>query len=433
MKRAAAAAAAALLVLALPRASQGAKPSFEDLLANLKSPNTQTRQAAAAALGHSRRREAVSHLAALVRDPESKVRLEVVRALRELRDPSAVPALVTVLKDGDPDIREVGVGALVELYSERERATPVDRFLRMFSDEFDRASVPPYTSVDPSVFRALAEALRDPDETIRAEAAFALGILNGRSEMPALVHALQDADEDVRGAAATSIGKIGTEEDGKALIGLLADPSMEVRNRVLLGIATLQVQAAGPTLRELFEVNRSKESAVRVLATLARIKDKRQGELFREVMQDLDSEKRRLAIEGLGRIADASLLPAFKKDYQRERSDDLRLAYSFALTLLGDRAFLDTIVLALPSRTLGSRAEGYLVELGRDVLPELYPYLNDPDAEIRAELSDVIALVGDTDSIARLQPLLNDPSVKVVDRANRAIERLRRTEAASPR
>ena len=56
-------------------------------------------------------------------------------------------------------------------------------------------------------------------------------------------------------------------------------------------------------------------------------------------------ETRRLAIEGLGRVADASMLPAFKKDYQRERSEELRLAYSFALTLLGDRAFLDSLVL----------------------------------------------------------------------------------------
>ena len=147
-------------------------------------------------------------------------------------------------------------------------------------------------------------------------------------------------------------------------------------------------------------------------------------------MQDPDRERKRLAIEGLGRISDGSRLPAFKKDYQREKNEELRLAYSFALTMLGDRAFLDSIVLSLPSRTLGTRSRSYLQEMGPAILPELYPYLNDPEAEIRATLCDIIASFGDPDAIPRLTPLINDPSQTVADKANRAVERLRRSSAA---
>src|SRR2546426_1322363 len=91
---------ALLLFLAAPSLGAATRLSFEDLLANLKSPNTRTRQEAAEALGKSRRKEAVAHLAPLVHDPEAKVRLEVVKALRTLRDPSGVPALVTSMGDG---------------------------------------------------------------------------------------------------------------------------------------------------------------------------------------------------------------------------------------------------------------------------------------------------------------------------------------------
>jgi HEAT repeat protein len=119
-------------------------------------------------------------------------------------------------------------------------------------------------------------------------------------------------------------------------------------------------------------------------------------------------------------------MAAFKKDFQRERNDELKLAYAFSLTLLGDRAFLDTIVLGLPSRTLGRRARGYLLEIGRPILPDLYPYLGDPDATIRAELCDIMGALGEPEAIARLTPLLSDPSPNVADRANRAVERLRR-------
>ena len=423
--------AMALLALAASAAA-AAKPSFEDLVANLKSPNAATRQEAASALGKSRRREAVTPLAALVRDPEPRVRLEVVRALRALRDLSAVPALVTSLTDGDREVREEAIGTLVEIYSERDRVGPVGRFLEIFSDEFDRTTIPPYTVVDPAAEKGLAGVLRDENPAIREQAALALGILNARGALPELTNALRDPDAGVRGAAATAIGKVGTAEDGRALIPLLADEDAEVRNRVLQAVGVLRVREAGPALRQLYEVNRRRETGTRVLAALARIGDPAQADLFQEVVQDPDPERRRLAIEGLGRISDAARLPAFKKDYQREKGDELRLAYSFALTLLGDRAFVDTIVLNLASRTLGTRARGYLLEMGPDILPDLYPYLADPDPEIRAALADVIAIIGDADSIVRLTPLINDPSPRVADRANRAVEKLRRAQAARP-
>ncbi len=146
--------------LAVLAASLGAaEESFEDLLANLKSPTARTRLSAATALGKSRRRDAVAPLSALVRDPEPRVRLEVVNALRSLRDASAVPALVTSLQDGDPKVREEAISALVEIYAERDRGGPIERFLQAFSDEYERTSVAPYTAVSAAVFKGLAGTL----------------------------------------------------------------------------------------------------------------------------------------------------------------------------------------------------------------------------------------------------------------------------------
>ncbi len=417
-----------LAVILVPPPVWAAKPSFADLVANLKSPTAKTRAEAAAALGKSRRREAIAPLAALVRDPEAKVRLEVVRALREIRDLEAVPALVTSLQDGEPQVREEALGTVVELYTERDRNGPVERFLDTFSDEYDRASIPPYAPVDPSVITAAASALKDEQKSIRREAALALGILDGRAAMKDLQAALQDPDAGVRGAAATAIGKIGTEADGKALIPLLGDESMEVKNRTLQALGTLRVREAGPALREAFEANRRKEYGYRVLTCLSRIADPAQADLFRELLQDPDPERRRLAVEGLGRISDASLLPAFKKDFQRESNPELKLAYNFAITRLGDRAFIDSIVLALGGSS-GKAARGYLLELGPAILPDIYPYLNDPSAEIRASLCDVMAQMGDPAAIGKLEPLLSDPNSKVADRANRAVELLKRSGA----
>ena len=408
------------------------KATFAELLADLKSPTARTRLEAVTELAKSRRREAIEPLSALARDPDVRVRMEVVRAFRDLRDVSATPALLIALADGDPKIREEAVSALVEIYAERERSGPIEGFLQIFSDEYDRASVSPFARVDPAVFKGLSGLLRDEERVIRQDVAYSLGILGATSEVPALVATLQDPDAGVRGAAATSLGKIGTAADGKALIPLLSDESNEVRNRAMQAIGVLRVKEAGAPLRELFDANQKRTLGVKVLASLSRIADPAQADFFRELLQDPDPEKRRLAIEGLGRVADPSLLAAFKKDYQRERAEDLRLAYSFAITMLGDRAFVDTLVLSLPSRTLGTRARNYILELGSPIVPELLAYLSDPEAEIRAGLCDILAQIGDAESIPRLNPLLNDPSTKVADRANRAVELLRRGRASAP-
>jgi HEAT repeat protein len=273
--------------------------------------------------------------------------------------------------------------------------------------------------------RALASALKDEESEVREAAALSLGILDGKSEVKALTASLQDPVAGVRGKAATAIGQVGSVEDGRALIPLLSDENAGVRNRVLQALGVLRVREAGPALRQLYEQNRKKDLGLRALSCLSRIGDPAQADLFRELLQDPDVERRRLAVEGLGRVADTSILPSFKKDYQREHNDELRLAYSFSMTLLGDKAFLDSVVLCLPSKTLGNRCRNYVLEMGRDVLPELYPYLNDPDAEVRAQLCDILTELGDPDAIAHLTPLIGDPSAKVADHANRAVERLR--------
>jgi HEAT repeat protein len=125
------------------------------------------------------------------------------------------------------------------------------------------------------------------------------------------------------------------------------------------------------------------------------------------------------------------MLPSFKKDYQREKNGSVRLAYNFAIVLLGDRAFVDAIALDLGSSGAGAKqARGYVLELGPKVAPDLYPYLNDPGAGVRGGTCDVLAQLGDVDAIPRLTPLLADPDSKVADRANRAIEKLRRAGGA---
>jgi HEAT repeat protein len=341
---------------------------------------------------------------------------------------------VTSLEDGDTAIREEAISGLVEVYTERTRSGPVDRFLESFSDEYERSSIAPYTVVDPTVFRGLSLRLKDEKPGIRADAAYAIGLLGGGSSIPDLVAALQDPAAEARAAAAAALGKCATAEEGKALIPLLADSSTTARNRALQSIGVLRVHEAGPALREMFVQHRRRELGTRVLASLARTGDPAQGDLYRELLASNDPEQRRLAVEGLGRIATPSMRPAFATDFQREKNADVRMAYAFAIARLGDRAFLDTLVLALGgSGATAAHARDLLMELGPGIAPDLYPYLADRDPGVRGAVCDLLAALGDANAPAKLTPLLADSNARVADRANRAIEKLRQQGAVPPR
>jgi HEAT repeat protein len=407
-----------------------ARTSCEDLRANLKNPNARVRETAATTLGKTRCQDSITPLAALVRDADGKVRLAVVKALRELRDPAAVPALTSSLGDELAPVRGEAIEALVDVYAERDRPPAVERLLGAFSDTIDTYRIPGHVRVDPAVAPALGRLLQDATATVRKAAAIALGVLRGQPALAQLTAALQDPDVGVRAEAVTAIEKIGGRTDGKALVPLLGDESGEVRTRALHAVAALAVREAGPTLREAWDNNRRKEWEQRILEPMARVRDPALRDVFLALVQDSDPQRRRYGIEGLARISDTALLPALKKDYQREGNEDLRLAYCFALALLGDRVFVDSLVLALPHRPAGSRCHDYLVELGPSFLPELTPYLQDPNADVRTALVDVIADMEAQDALPAIEALLNDANGNVVDHATRAVARLKRLSRA---
>jgi len=126
---------------------------------------------------------------ALVRqltDRDSSLRLRAVKALGIIGPAArvAAPNILTALEDSDADVRRAAVVAL-RLILPNERPTQ-------------------------AVVRAIAADLQDPDPTVRAATARALGRL-GRaavSAAPLIEPLLSDPDPDVRRAAADALGRI---------------------------------------------------------------------------------------------------------------------------------------------------------------------------------------------------------------------------------
>ena len=64
-----------------------------------------------------------------------------------------------------------------------------------------------------------------------------------------------------------------------------------------------------------------------------------------------DPRHRRPGVEGLARLGDKANEVRFKRDFQREKNDELRAAYAFAIFLFGDRP-------SISFQSLGSNSSG---------------------------------------------------------------------------
>ncbi len=141
-----------------------------------------------------------------------------------------VAALCELLSSADPQVRRKAAASLGEL--EAEATDAIEALVELFDDVDEgvrRAAVRSVGSIDGR--RMLEQMgrllLSDESASVRATAAFALGITSTGNSVPFLVAALQDEDADVRSAAVRSLDGLGklASESVPSLVKLLSDQS----------------------------------------------------------------------------------------------------------------------------------------------------------------------------------------------------------------
>lgn len=193
-----------------------------------------------------------------------------------------------------------------------ERRDAVMRLGNLHVAEASRAAMPALSDPSPIVRATAAKAvlsadpehavasllplLKDKDEFVRREAAYALGRTRSRSATPALSERLlNDKEDGVRGAAAVALGDIGDEAAVISLVGTLA-PQLSAREGA----------------------RRKREQNVFVLrsaaAALGKIKSRAGTAALISVMSNekLDSDVRREAARSLGLIGDPAAESALR-------------------------------------------------------------------------------------------------------------------------
>lgn len=219
------------------------------LVAHLESPAT--RSVAASALvahGHDLVQFLGDALAGRVPLPPAQL-AAVVRAAAHVDSPGAGATLEGALRNELPVVREAAVGALV---ASGFRAAPDGRpaVQALLRSQLERALRVARAAVETTATQspALARALRDEAETVRAQTLATLSLLGQRDEIARAQYALRWGGASERALALESLD-VALPSDVTRWLLPLADPSLEPDRRMRALEAHADVAALAPAQR----------------------------------------------------------------------------------------------------------------------------------------------------------------------------------------
>jgi len=393
-------------LLAVSAVAAAAQPlAFEDVVRNLRNPDPELRMSAVRLLRDAKYPEALGPMVPLVNDPVNEIQLEVLAAelafflVEEIPSRRKVAFFLEVRADGRA-LRAFEMGPLVT-WPKR----------------------PP-----PELVSALLKAIDDDDARVRLEALYTLGVIGagaiGAPEAKQLIQALDHYDPAIRAGAARVIGRLGVTGAGEGLSKAMNDSNAEVRHASMRALGEIGDESAVQALTDQLNYHGKGEGAWSALDALARIAHVSSVPVFQERLTDRDPRIRRAAAEGLGRTKEPSALPLLREGASTDESEMVRAAMAFGLKLL-EEEHLVRLVDYMDSTKMTPQIQGYLLELGPSVVPELFPRLVEPDKTTRQSLVDVMGALGDESTIDAITPLLQDRNRDVVEAATHAIQRIK--------
>ncbi len=245
----------------------------------------------------------ISLLVPLMQDRDAEVRAAACQALGRCREVSAIPALVEHFGRGTPPESVAAAEALGSM--------PGQSLIALASYLEEEAKVLPALEIleaarSPLFPDKIVELLDAPQAPVRRAA---LRVLVNHDEVDAeehLVRKLQDLDESVRIEAVELLVRNGSTRAVPALAALLV-VSDELRYHAIRALGRLRAETAAAQLERLFPRATGHER-LEIVAALIRIGAPGLLPFLKSRLKDAEPEVRRVAADGIARVAPASEL-----------------------------------------------------------------------------------------------------------------------------
>ncbi len=204
-------------------------------------------------------------------------------------------------------------------------------------------------------------------------------------------------------------------EAGNALVEAMNSAEPQVRRAVMTALGRLRYANAAPALADQFGYYQRGPDAEAALEGLAGIGHDTSRDIFKRTLGNPDADMRRIAVEGLAVAGSRTDLPDLERLGQSERANAVLLALQYASLKLGAPFGPDR-----------------LMDLSPSMAPALAESLRNPDNETRMLVADVLGFSGDPRVIPALEAAAKDADSDAARAAQRAIDRIKLAESATP-
>jgi HEAT repeat protein len=274
-----------------------------DPIAAAKDPDPGVRRSAARELAHLGEDAPLEVLTEMVADTDMSVRRTAVRSLSQLTGTDEV--LLQSMEDGQPTgVQVEAAAALLERGNTSGVGILIKALARIPPSARAREVLVEHGAAYPEVFGALLAALEDPDDNVRAWAAWLLGQYGKASELVlrALRPLLADASPAVQIAAMEALSRLRDRESIAHIAAMRAEPGFLVN--VVRALGRFDEPAAHPTLFEIAASVNAPLTARRMAArALAKSSSPEVVPMLKALQDSSDVRIRRLAAAGLKRLA----------------------------------------------------------------------------------------------------------------------------------
>jgi HEAT repeat protein len=411
----------------LPGAVSAAQIPFEQVTAELSSPDAIVRLRAAHLLKDAAYPEAAVPLARLVTDVDDEVQLEAIAAELNIFLAEKV-------------VTRKRVGLVIEV---RNKVAAEAAF------SLGPLAIGPRPVPD-EVLTALRAAARDTNPRVAIEALYAFGTLAvepagaRRRELlqtigPDLIAMIGVASPAFRHAAIRVIGRVFErrahdnpidESIGDAIVAALNDRERSVRIASMQTLGAIGYERAVQALTQQFQYLGRGEAAQAALQAAARIAHPSSVVLFTTGLASKNAVVKAISIEGLARIGDRSRMAGIESALKGENDDGVLLAGTFASVVLSNSP-IDPLAEGLRKPRLADQARRYLIEVAPGRSAAFARHAQDPDEQIRAGVADVLGIAGDVAALPIVESMVRDRDPQVALAAQRAVARLQTLRRAA--
>jgi HEAT repeat protein/beta-lactamase regulating signal transducer with metallopeptidase domain len=226
---------------------------------------------------------------------------------------------------------------------------------------------------DPEVVSALVAALGDSVESVREDAAYALGQLEAKDAVAPLGARLaRDPDAKVRKMTAWALGQIQAQEATEPLSrAAQADASPEVREMAVWALGQLEDPAAVPALEAVLR-DASPELRGQAAWAIGTIEPSTAPQGLIAALKDASSDVRLRAAWALGQIEDGAAVPGLMP-LLKDSVPEVRKAAFWALGAIGGDAAQPALIEALKDRDPDVRAAAARALAGQHQDPWPWP------------------------------------------------------------